>query len=154
EEYRAQYFEKWRLFLVSFPRGEALPREQRRQLAVKLSDEHSPYNRILDGAFEQIKPLLPAVLPGEGDLSGAAEGRQKQPVSWLEQINGTMGQLWAKLKQTTSQLWAKGGTGSVTGGVKDAPPATVAEPTLPNWVRVLHHYIRSDTRKAYLEALK
>ena len=143
DAYRAQYFEQWRLFLVYFPRGEALPREPRRRLASKLSDEHSPYNRILDVAFEQLKPWLPAALLVEGALAGDAEGKPEQPVSWPE-----------KAKRTISQLWEKGGTGGVTGDVKDAATATVAEPTLPNWVRVLHHYVRSDGRKAYLEALR
>jgi type VI secretion system protein ImpL len=143
EEYRAQYFKQWREFLVEFPRGEALSREARRRLASKFLDENSPYNRILDVVFAQLKPLLPAVMILEGTLAGAAEVKPGQPVSWLE-----------KAKRTISQWWENGGTVSVTGGIKDAVTATVPEPALPNWVRILHHYIRSESRKAYLDALK
>jgi len=143
EAYRAQYFEQWRRFLVDFPRGEALTREPRRRLAVKFSDENSPYNRMLDVAFEQLKPWLPAALLLEGTPAGAAEGKPEQPVPWLE-----------KAKRTMTQWWGKGATVSVTGDVKDAVTAAVVEPTMPNWVRVLHHYVRSESRKAYLDALR
>jgi type VI secretion system protein ImpL len=143
EEYRAQYLKQWRGFLVDFPRGEALSREPRRRLAVKFSDENSPYNRILNVAFEQLKPLLPAAMILEGAFAEVAEGKSEQPVSWLE-----------KAKQTISQLWEKGSKGRVMGDVKDAVTAPVVEPTLPSWVRVLHDYLRSESRKAYLDTLK
>ena len=72
EEYYAQYFKQWRGFLVDFPRGEALSREPRRRLASKFADENSPYNRILNVAFEQFKPWLPAAMSLEGVLADAA----------------------------------------------------------------------------------
>src|SRR5262249_42897265 len=136
-------FQQWRDFLVDFPRGEALPREARRRLASKFLDENSPYNRIVDVVLAQLTPLLPAAMILEGALADAAEGKPEQPVSWL----GTA-------KRTESQLWEKGRTGSITGAIKDAVTATGTEPTLPHWVRVLYHYSRSESRKAYLDALK
>ena len=143
EEYRAQYLKQWRGFLVDFPRGEALSREPRRRLAVKFSDENSPYNRILNVTFEQLKPLLPAAMILEGAFADVAEGKSEQPVSWLQ-----------KAKQTISQLWEQGSKGRVMGDVKDAVTSPVVEPTLPSWVRVLHDYLRSESRKAYLDTLK
>ncbi len=143
EEYYAQYFKQWRGFLVDFPRGEALSREPRRRLASKFADENSPYNRILNVAFEQFKPWLPAAMSLEGAFADAAEGKPEQPVSWLE-----------KAKRTISQLWEKVSKGKVVGDVKDAVTAPVVEPTLPSWVRVLHDYLKSESRKAYLDALK
>src|SRR5262249_49659709 len=143
EEYRAQYFKQWRDFLVGFPRGEAFSRAPRRRLASRFSDENSPYNRVLNAAFEQLKPLLPAAMSLEGAPADAAEGKSEQPVSSLE-----------KAKRTISQWWEKGSKGRVMGDIKDAVPAPVVEPTLPSWVRVLHHYLRSESRKAYLDALK
>jgi type VI secretion system protein ImpL len=143
EEYYAQYFKQWRGFLVDFPRGEALSREPRRRLASKFADENSPYNRILNVAFEQFKPWLPAAMSLEGALADAAAGKPEQPVSWLE-----------KAKRTISQLWEKVSKGKVMGDVKDAVTVPVVEPTLPSWVRVLHDYLKSESRKAYLDALK
>jgi type VI secretion system protein ImpL len=143
EEYSAQYFKQWRDFLVDFPRGEALAREARRRLASKFLDENSPYNRIVDVVFAQLKPLLPVAMILEDTFAGAVGGKPEQPVSWIE-----------KAKRTVSQLWDKGGTVSVTEGIKDAGTVTVAEPAVPHWARVLHHYLRSESRKAYLEALK
>ena len=64
-------------------------------------------------------------------------------MSWLE-----------KAKRTISQLWEKVSKGKVVGDVKDAVTAPVVEPTLPSWVRVLHDYLKSESRKAYLDALK
>src|SRR5215510_11038831 len=143
EEYYAQYFKQWRDFLVDFPRGEALPREARRRLASKFSDENSPYNRIVDVVLAQLTPLLPAALILEGAPAEAAAGKPEQPVSWFE-----------KAKRTISQLWEKGRTVSIPGVIKGAVTATGVEPTLPHWVRVLYHYSKSESRKAYLDALK
>src|SRR5262249_3036157 len=88
-------------------------------------------------------PLLPAAMSLEGAPADAAEGKSEQPVSSLE-----------KAKRTISQWWEKGSKGRVMGDIKDAVPAPVVEPTLPSWVRVLHHYLRSESRKAYLDDLK
>jgi type VI secretion system protein ImpL len=143
EEYRTQYFKQWRGFLVDFPRGEALSREPRRRLAVKFSDANSPYNYILTVAFEQLKPLLPVTMILESAVADVAEGKSEQPVSWLE-----------KAKRSISQLWEKVGQGRVREDVKDVVTASTVEPTLPSWVRVLHDYLRSESRKASLDALK
>ena len=143
EEYYTQYFKQWRGFLVDFPRGEALSREPRRRLASKFLDENSPYNRILNVAFEQLKPWLPVAMILEGAFADAAEGKSEQPVSWLE-----------KAKRTINQLWEKVSKGRGVGDIKDAATATVVEPTLPSWVRVLHDYLKSESRKGYLDALK
>jgi hypothetical protein len=143
EAYRGQYFKQWRDFLVDFPRGEALLREPRRRLAVKFSDENSPYNRILNITFEQLKPLLPAAMVLGDAVADVTEGKSARPVSWLE-----------KAKRAISQLWQKVGKGRGIGDVKDAVTAPAVEPTLPSWVRVLHDYLRSEHRKAHLNALK
>ena len=90
-----------------------------------------------------LQPLLPVALRLEATLAGAAAGQPEQPVSWLE-----------KVKRTVSQLWEKGGKGRITGGVTDTVTDAVVEPTLPSWVRVLHHYIRSEHLKAYLGAMR
>jgi type VI secretion system protein ImpL len=74
-EYRTQYFEQWRRFLVEFPRGERAwgeTRESRHRLASKLLDHTSPYNRIVDVAFENLKPLLPAVRSADAPQSEEA----------------------------------------------------------------------------------
>lgn len=84
QTYRQQYFEQWHRFLTEFPRGE-LPwwgtPELRRQLAVQLLDEHSPYNRILDTTLENLTPLLPKILrlqaapaAASQDAAGKAQG--------------------------------------------------------------------------------
>lgn len=95
-QYRGQSFERWRQFLAALSHAD-LPgwksREDRRRLALKLLDESSPYNRLLDVAIDNLTPLLPAT------------------------------------------------------------PAA-AEAAIPNWVQVLQRYVGSESRKAYLEALK
>jgi type VI secretion system protein ImpL len=139
ETYRTQYFEQWRRFLADFPRGESLLREQRRYPAVKLLDEKSPYNRIVDVTFVHLKPFLPATWVLEHSLTSSAEGKPVQlPTS-----------LWEKVQQTMSQWWKKGQT-----MVENTTPVISAESTLPSWVRLMHRYSKSDSRKAYLEALK
>ena len=76
EEYRRQYFEQWQRFLAEFPQGE-LPwwrtRDQRRQLALMLLDDESPYNRIVDVTVDELKPLLPVMMVAEVSLSQAAQ---------------------------------------------------------------------------------
>jgi hypothetical protein len=141
-EYRAQYFEQWRRFLAEFPSGE-LPlwrtREQRRKLALRLLDASSPYDRILDLTFENLKPLLPSLPVTGASPTGAAEDRlAQQPTSLL-----------GKIKQTVSQLWQRERPRQETNGT-----VAVAEPTIPPWVQALQHYIPSESRKAYLDSLK
>ena len=61
-EYRSQYFAQWQRFLAAFPRGELSwweTLEHRRELALKLLGENSPYRRILDDMLENMKPFLP-----------------------------------------------------------------------------------------------
>lgn len=63
KEYRQQYLDRWQRFLENFPREEAFWKrtpEQRRKLAIMLLSEKSPYSRIIDGAFENLQPVLPA----------------------------------------------------------------------------------------------
>jgi type VI secretion system protein ImpL len=139
EAYRTQYFEQWRRFLAEFPRGEPVSREPRRRLAVKLLDEHSPYNRVLDVVLVNLRPLLPVALALESLPPHTAERKPPQPpASLLEQARGTIRQWWEKGRAVVDQ-----GTS-----------LTTPEPELPAWVRVLHRYLRSESRKAYLEALQ
>ena len=75
-EYRTQYFEQWRRFLVEFPRGERAwgeTRESRRRLASKLLDDSSPYNRIVDVAFGNLRPLLSPAQPVDTSPTEAAK---------------------------------------------------------------------------------
>ena len=80
--YRAQYFEQWERFFSGISeRRVALSRtrENRRQLAVKLLDVNSPYNRILDVAYNQLKPLLPIALPIETSPTDGEGNPPQQP---------------------------------------------------------------------------
>lgn len=88
EFYRTQYVVQWQRFLEAFPRGEQLSlktRALRRELALKLLQTQSPYNRIVDSTFEQL---------------------------------------------------------------------AAAEAPLPPWLQALRHYVDSDSRKEYLEAMQ
>jgi type VI secretion system protein ImpL len=143
QEYRRQYFEQWRRFLTDFPQGE-LPwwrtREQRRQLALNLLDEGSPYNRIVDVAFDELKPLLPTIMVAEVALNQPTQGPSQ----------GKFAQLLSNAWQTVSQLWQR--RPAPTG--MESSPVAETEPPVPIWVRTLQHYLRSESRKAYLGALK
>jgi type VI secretion system protein ImpL len=144
-QYRAQYFEQWRRFLAEFPSSE-LPlwrtREQRRKLALRLLDASSPYNRILDLAFEHLKPLLPSVLATGASPTGAPEDKLVQQPARL------LGKVW----QRVSQFWRKGQKGEP--GPEKNGAVAMAEPAVPPWVQVLQHYISSESRRAYLDSLK
>lgn len=141
EQYRAQYFEQWRRFLTEFPRGEApsKTREQRRRLAVKLLDEQSPYHRIIDVAFEHLTPFLPAVSATDLAPSDVSEAKPTPQT----------GNLLQKVWRTVSQLW-------VNGGSQEQPVTTIItlDLTTPAWARVLGRYVKSESRKTYLETLK
>jgi hypothetical protein len=141
-EYRSQYFEQWRRFLAEFPQGE-LPwwrtREQRRQLALKLLDDQSPYNRVLDATFDQLKPLLPLLLVAEVAVSETA----------TSPAGGRISQFLLNTWQSLSQLWSRRQPTGDSGG-----SATAEETLIPGWVQVLQRYIRSDSRKAYVSVLK
>jgi hypothetical protein len=142
EDYHKQYFEQWQQFLAEFPQGE-LPwwrtREQRRQLALMLLDENSPYNRIVDVTFDQLKPLLPVMMVAEVSLNQAAQ----------EKATGRFSQLLTNLWGTVSRLWQR----PPSSGPQDAP-RTGTTPNVPSWVRTLLHYMRAESRQAYLNALK
>jgi type VI secretion system protein ImpL len=137
-DYREQYFTQWRRFLDEFPRGEALPREARRRLALKLLDEQSPYHRILDTTYANLKPLLP-VEPGSNSTSPGADSKlAQQPTN-----------LWSRIWRMVSQWWSK----EVPLAVQETVSPLI-EPTPPGWVRVLQHYLASESRKTYLEAMQ
>jgi type VI secretion system protein ImpL len=142
QEYRRQYFEQWQRFLADFHQGE-LPmwrtREQRRQLALGLLDEGSPYNRIVDVAFDELKPLLPVMMVAEVSLKQSAQDPSR----------GKFAQLLSNIWQTVSQLWKR-----APANAPQNAPATDTEPPIPLWVHTLQHYIRSESRKTYLGALK
>ena len=100
EEYRRQYFEQWQQFLAEFPQGETpwwRTREQRRQLALMLLDEQSPYNRLVDVTVNELKPLLPVMMVAEVSLSQAAE----------EQSTGTFVRVLKNAWGTVSRLWER-----------------------------------------------
>jgi type VI secretion system protein ImpL len=150
-EYRTQYFEQWQRFLTDFPRGESpwwKTREQRYQLALKLLDANSPYNRIIDVAFENLKPFLPIVLAIDPALTEAP----------AEQPTTSSANLLQRVYQAVKQLVG------LFPRAKELPPGEQIRATpsfmdidtlpLPAWAQILHHYIGSESRKAYLAALK
>src|SRR5262245_17784735 len=142
DEYRRLYFEQWQRFLAEFPQGEmpwVRAREQRRQLALRLLNEDSPYHRVVDATFEQLKPLLPVLMVAEVSLNQSAQ----------EAPRGRFGQLLRNTWETVSQLW-KGPQSSAP----ENAPAPATESPVPVWVHTLQRYIRSETRKTYWSALK
>jgi hypothetical protein len=59
-DYRGQYITQWQRFLVGFPQGAAAregTRERRLQLAARLLDAGSPFDRVLDVASANLKAL-------------------------------------------------------------------------------------------------
>ncbi len=127
QDYYTQYFEQWQRFLRAFPQGE-LPwwktSSLRRQLALKLLTDQSPYQRVLDGAFEHLQPLLPAEKVVETALP---EGTKEvtQPVVKIPIAA-------EKIQQQTN--------------------LSTIEP--PEWARLLQHYISSEYRKSYTDSLQ
>jgi hypothetical protein len=137
-DYREQYFTQWRRFLDEFPRGEALPRDARRRLALKLLDEQSPYHRILDTTYANLKPLLP-VEPGSNPTSPGTDSKlAQQPTN-----------LWSRIWRMVSQWWSKEAPQAVQETV-----SPLIEPTPPGWVLILQRYLASESRKTYLEAMQ
>jgi type VI secretion system protein ImpL len=138
--YRAQYFAQWQRFLADFPRGE-LPwwgtREQRRQLAVRLLEPHSPYNRIVDDVFTNVAPLLPPML-----VVGmpSAESGKGTPTG-----TSVVQKAWHIVDQLQEKIGLGDGQETVLAG---------AEADIPGWVRVLRRFIRSESRQLYLAALR
>ena len=142
EEYRRRYFEQWQQFLAEFPQGETpwwRTREQRRQLALMLLNEQSPYNRLPDVIVNELKPLLPMMMVAEVSLSQAAE----------EQSTGTFVRVLKNAWGTVSRLWER----PPPSPPPDAPQAGM-DPSVPSWVRALLHYLRPESRLPYLNALK
>jgi type VI secretion system protein ImpL len=142
EEYRRQYFGQWQQFLADFPQGETpwwRTRDQRRQLALMLLNEQSPYNRIVDVTVNELKPLLPLMMGAEVSLSQAAE----------EKSTGKFVQVFKTAWGTVSRLWER----PPPSPPPDAPQAGM-EPSVPDWVRTLLQSLRPESRTAYLNALK
>jgi type VI secretion system protein ImpL len=142
EEYRQQYFGQWQQFLADSRQGETpwlRTRDQRRQLALMLLNEQSPYHRIVDVTVNELKPLLPLIMGAEVSLSQAAE----------EQPTGKFVQVFKTAWGTVSRLWER---------PPPTPPPDVpragTEPGVPDWVRALLQYLRPENRTAYLNALK
>jgi hypothetical protein len=146
QAYRTQYFEQWRTFLVAFPRGE-LPweglYERRRQLAMALLEESSPYNRIIDDTLSNLSPLFPAVLMVEMPTPNAttAEGANRSVFQRAQQLVGAVRK---KIEEKLS-----------SGDHNDNHNVliTQAEATLPAWVRIMRRYSQSESRAKYLESL-
>jgi type VI secretion system protein ImpL len=140
--YQRQYFEAWRRFLEEFPQGE-LPwwrsREQRRLLALRVLDENSPYQQVIDVALEHLKPLLPA-MPGAGlpPTQTAEEG-----------LRHRLARVFTHIKQTVMDVWPGRPGREVETSVSAGLAADV-----PVWVAVLQRYATSDSRKVYLTLLK
>jgi type VI secretion system protein ImpL len=142
DEYRRRYFEQWQQFLAEFPQGETSwwrTREQRRQLALMLLNEQSPYNRIVDVTVDELKPLLPGMMVAEVSLSQAAG----------EQSTGTFVRVLKNAWGTVSRLWER----PPPPPPPDAPQART-EPGVPDWVRTLLNYLRPESRLTYVNALK
>jgi type VI secretion system protein ImpL len=138
--YRTQYFTQWQRFLADFPRGE-LPwwgtRERRRQLAMRLLDQHSPYNRILDDVFANVAPLLPPLLVV--GIPSAVAGKDTPAGTSVVQ------KAWQIVDQLQEKVGLGDGKETVLAG---------AEADIPGWVRVLRRFIRSESRQLYLGALR
>jgi type VI secretion system protein ImpL len=142
DEYRRRYFEQWQQFLAEFPQGEApwwRTRDQRHQLALMLLNEQSPYNRVVDATVDELKPLLPAMMAAEVSLNQAAEG----------QPTGTFVRVLTSAWGTVSRLWER-----PPPSLPPVAPQAGTEPSVPDWVRALLHYLRPESRTAYLNALK
>jgi type VI secretion system protein ImpL len=144
-EYRQQYFEQWQRFLANFPRGE-MPwwqtREQRRQLALRLMDGDSPYNRVLDATFAQVSPFLPLTMRLD-HLPETVSDSVARGATWqfLSDLWRRLAQLWPTAAEHVEQI-------------KTAELSRLSDGPIPDWVRVLHRYLRSDTRKQYLALLQ
>lgn len=140
--YQRQYLEAWRRFLQEFPQGESpwwRSREQQRLLALRVVDEHSPYQRVIDFALEQLRPLLPG-MPATGPI----------PVQTSEEgIWARMAQVLPRLKRTVMDVWPR----RAEQAIETSAPVGLA-PEVPDWVAVLQRYATSDSRKAYLQTLK
>ena len=144
QEYRTQYFEQWRTFLTEFPRGE-LPwwssHTRRRQLAMGLLEENSPYNRIIDATLVNVRPLLPAVLTLEMQTPDAVQS-EATGGSVIRKVRQLFGAVRNKIQKKLSS--------------DDDNSALIAqaEATLPVWVRSMRRYSRSVSREKYLESLQ
>jgi type VI secretion system protein ImpL len=138
--YRTQYFAQWQRFLAEFPRGE-LPwwgtREQRRQLAMRLLEQNSPYNRILDDVFANVTPLLPPLLVA--GMPAAVSGKDTPAGPSVVQ------KAWKIVDQLQEKVGLGDGKETLLVG---------AEADIPGWVRVLRRFIRSESRPLYLGALR
>lgn len=76
-QYATQYFAQWWHFLAAFPHGQAAwsqSRERRRQLASRLLDTRSPYNRVIDVACTNLQPLWPTIATPETGATPSTPG--------------------------------------------------------------------------------
>jgi type VI secretion system protein ImpL len=138
--YQRTYFEQWQHFVAFFPRGEEpwlKSRERRRQLAMMLVDDQSPYMHITMDAFTNLMPFLPAVLVEEGITTATANDAPFWKTLWQKTVRGG-GALLQKIG---------------LGKAKDAA-IVAAEETLPAWVRVLRRYLVSEQRQQYRGLLR
>ncbi|MDH3602510.1 MAG: type VI secretion system protein, partial [Candidatus Tectomicrobia bacterium] len=144
QEYRTQYFEQWRAFLADFPRGE-LPwwgsHAQRQQLAMGLLQESSPYNRIIDTALVNLRPLLPTVLQLGMQAPEAAQD-EAADASLIRKTQTFFAAMGKKIQEKLSS------------GDDDNAIVAQAEATLPAWTRSMRRYSRSESREKYLENLQ
>lgn len=144
QEYRAQYFEQWRAFLARFPRSELSgwgSHAQRRQLAMELLEENSPYNRIIDVMLVNVRPLLPAVLTVGMPTPDTAQS-EATDASVIQKAKQLFGVVRKKIQEKLSS------------GDDDNALIAQAEATLSAWVRSMRRYSRSESRERYLESLQ
>jgi len=151
KEYEAQYVEQWRRFLVAFPRGQVAwmaPRERRLQLMSRLLEAHSPYNRILDIASTNLRPLS-GETPAWGRVLQSYAGSDLRPLSgetpvWVRVLQSYVGSESRKLyRATLEQELGKQLVGSalrarsfalVQAGFKEGMPTTLpTHPILKAW---------------------
>jgi type VI secretion system protein ImpL len=154
--YTTQYFEAWQRFLEAFPHGQEAwtqPRERRLQLTARLLDARSPYNRIIDVAFANLQPLLPAAAtPDTGktqDATGTApremrtEAHQDDVPAWcrvLQRYAGSesRGAYVETLEQLGKQLAGSGmktqGFALAQSGFQEGTPSEQStHPILKAW---------------------
>jgi type VI secretion system protein ImpL len=140
-EYRRRYFEEWQQFLADFAQGEApwlRTREQRRQLALMLLNEQSPYNRVVEVTADELKPFAPWTMVTHIPLDQTAQ----------KQSSGGFMQLLTNARGTVRRLWEQ----PTPSPPQDTPQAEVPR-TVPAWVRTLLRYL-GENRKGYLNALQ
>ncbi|RMF93880.1 MAG: hypothetical protein D6736_00990, partial [Nitrospinota bacterium] len=136
-----QYLTRWERFLATFPQGETSwrrTREQRRRLAFRLLEEDSPYNRVLDTAFEHLQPWLPPPSLTE----------TKEETS--PPVTNPLKRAWQALRRFMARLVSRQPPPAEEEGATPSP----ALKEIPAWLQVLQRYVNSESRQAYLGALQ